>query len=83
MLGMISCKEASELISKSLDTKLTFRKGIALAIHKFFCPCCRGFEKNLRKIHEHWSNLDLEKHLPGLSDEEKLKLQAVIDNELK
>ena len=44
LLGL-SCREASRLISESLDRELTLRERWSLRIHTFLCTLCRRFEQ--------------------------------------
>lgn len=45
--GMISCRRATELLSRQLDEKLTKREWIALRCHVAICKGCQQFEKQL------------------------------------
>ncbi len=47
---MLSCKRAGELISLSLETKLSQWQRIALAIHLCGCRWCRRFRRQLRLV---------------------------------
>jgi hypothetical protein len=47
---MGSCKRAGELISHSLETRLSLWQGLALAIHLFGCNACRRFRQQLRLV---------------------------------
>lgn len=42
---MLSCKQASHLVSQSLDRKLARRELIALRLHLMLCRMCRRFTK--------------------------------------
>jgi predicted anti-sigma-YlaC factor YlaD len=44
---MISCKVASQLMSKAMDEKLSWRETIALKAHLAVCDLCRKFQKHL------------------------------------
>ena len=44
---MISCKRATELISKKMDEPLSFSEGAALAIHLFICEFCEKFKQQV------------------------------------
>ncbi len=44
---MISCKHASQLISKSLDQRLSFLEGLSLRLHLLICKVCARFGKQL------------------------------------
>ncbi|HZV61798.1 MAG TPA: zf-HC2 domain-containing protein [Methylophilaceae bacterium] len=45
---MITCKQASELISQSMDTVLTKRKRLQLRFHLLFCDACCNFQRQVR-----------------------------------
>ena len=44
---MISCKRASQLISKSLDQRLTFFERLCLRLHLLICEVCSRFRQQL------------------------------------
>lgn len=44
---MLSCKQASQLVSQSLDRPLNFRERFALRIHLMLCAACRRFKRQL------------------------------------
>lgn len=44
---MLSCKEASRLISQSLDRQLTVRERLSLRFHLVFCDMCTAFKRQL------------------------------------
>ena len=47
---MISCKRATELISKSCEEPLTALEKASLAVHLFVCEFCEQFRKQLTTI---------------------------------
>jgi predicted anti-sigma-YlaC factor YlaD len=47
---MLSCKQASELLSQSLDRPLTRRERWALRLHLWICAACRRFGRQLMLI---------------------------------
>lgn len=47
---MISCKQATELVSKSLDTHLSWRERLALRSHLLMCKLCRRYNQQLQYI---------------------------------
>jgi hypothetical protein len=51
LLGL-SCREASRLISESLDRDLTRRERWALRIHTCLCHACRRFSRQTQVIRE-------------------------------
>lgn len=44
---MLSCKQASRLLSQSLDRRLTWRERSALRLHLTICDVCRRFGRQL------------------------------------
>ena len=44
---MLSCKEASRLVSRGLDRKLGFGERIALRVHLAICDGCTNFKKQM------------------------------------
>ncbi len=49
---MLTCKEASFLISKKLDGDLSRRERIGLWLHLGMCRLCRRYARDVKKIHE-------------------------------
>jgi len=47
---MLSCKEASRLISQSLDRQLTMRERLSLRFHLLLCDMCTTFRRQLGLI---------------------------------
>ena len=47
---MLSCKQASHLLSQSLDRRLTLRERIALRFHLAICDFCRRFSQQLQQL---------------------------------
>lgn len=44
---MISCKHATELISKAMEEPLTFKEKCLLEIHLFICEFCEQFKTQI------------------------------------
>jgi hypothetical protein len=44
---MLSCKEASRLVSQGLDRKLGFGERIALRVHLAICDGCTNFKSQV------------------------------------
>jgi hypothetical protein len=47
---MLSCKQASQLISTSLDRPLTLRERFVLSFHLVICKYCKRFSKQLQSM---------------------------------
>jgi len=41
MMGIISCKESTRLVSQGLDRELAFGERVALRVHLAICVGCR------------------------------------------
>ncbi len=49
---MLSCKEAANLVSESLEDLLTFRQRLALGVHLLMCRFCSRYQKQTLLIRE-------------------------------
>ena len=47
---MLSCKQASQFISVSLDRPLTLRERIVLRLHLIICKYCKRFSQQLQTM---------------------------------
>jgi hypothetical protein len=47
---MLNCKDASQLISQSLEQPLTMRERFALNLHLLICKYCKRFSQQLHTI---------------------------------
>lgn len=48
---MLSCKQASQLISQGLDKKLSMRERFGLKMHLMICKYCKRFSQQMQKLH--------------------------------
>jgi hypothetical protein len=48
MMGIISCKESTRLISQGLDRELAFGERVALRVHFAICLGCRRAGAQMR-----------------------------------
>ena len=48
---MITCKQASQFISNSLDRPLTLRERLTLKLHLLLCKYCKRFNQQLIAVH--------------------------------
>lgn len=48
---MLTCKEASYLVSKKLDGKLTWREHLGLWMHISLCRLCRRYSRDVQRLH--------------------------------
>ena len=65
---MLTCKDASQLISERQDRKLGLRERLGLRLHLWVCKSCRLFEQQMgqlrRALHRGWREGDLPPELP-------------------
>jgi len=47
---MLSCKQASQLTSQSLDRSLTLHERIALKLHLIICKYCKRFSQQVQTL---------------------------------
>lgn len=69
---MISCKQATYLISKKEATKLNLAEKIRLGMHLFMCSICRRFEQQSNFIGRMARKMQVHAELPETS-KEKMK----------
>lgn len=82
---MISCKKATELMSKAMDEELSMAESAQLKIHLFICEFCQQFKmqleqlrKALRRMHaegETQEHTPPDKHLP---ESRKARLKELV-----
>jgi hypothetical protein len=48
MMGIISCKESTRLVSQGLDRELAFGERVALRVHLAICLGCRRAGRQMR-----------------------------------
>lgn len=46
----LSCKQASQLLSQSLDRRLTWQERLALRLHTLICDACKRFGQQLNTL---------------------------------
>lgn len=49
---MISCKQASLLLSQSLDRRLTWWERLQLRVHLLMCDACKQFSHALARLRQ-------------------------------
>jgi argininosuccinate lyase len=47
---MLTCKQASQIISQSLERKLSWNERFALKLHLFICKYCLRFSQQLHTL---------------------------------
>lgn len=68
-MGLIkNCKEASLLVTRSMDRKLNWRERLSMRIHLAVCENCTRFAKQMHFIREWLAKEDVMAQ-PGLTEE--------------
>jgi predicted anti-sigma-YlaC factor YlaD len=66
---MLNCKEASQLISQSLERPLSFSERWRLKVHLWMCDACRRFKQQLNQLRSHIKTL-----MQQTEDDESIQL---------
>lgn len=80
---MITCKQASQLISQSLDQRLNLRDRIKLRLHLLICSICSRFNHQLSQLRRALKALSLNTendHSIQLPSEAKARISSQITN---
>ncbi len=81
---MLNCRETTELISKSLETRLSLIERLGVMIHLAVCRACRRYRAHLRllrrSIREALRRFDAGEDVagPGLSREARDRIRIAI-----
>jgi hypothetical protein len=78
---MLTCKEASHLLSQSMDQPLPRLKRIELRVHVWLCSACSNFEKQLWFVRQAARRLDDEcsdTNQVGLSPEARERIRKTL-----
>ena len=62
---MLSCKEASLLLSKACDQELPWRTRLAVRLHLLYCQGCARLERQLQFLRAAGRRLAQSNTLPG------------------
>lgn len=76
---MLSCEEATLLMTKKQYERLPLLKNMQLRIHLMTCKLCRRFEIQNDAIQQFWT--EFENQHQHLSDEKKKEIQHSIEEQ--
>lgn len=48
---MLNCNQTTQLVSQSLDRRLTLSERFALQLHLMFCKFCKRFSQQIKIMH--------------------------------
>ena len=78
---MLSCKEASRLISQSLDRRLSWKERFNLRLHLLICDVCKRFSYQLdlmrQAIRQMTSQAELDEQIKLPEDAKSRIAQAI------
>jgi hypothetical protein len=72
MMGMYSCKQVSQIVSESLDKKLTLWTRIQLRMHLAMCGVCSRFRKTMIRVDREVKQLAVEIETDNHQDSARL-----------
>jgi hypothetical protein len=78
-IAMLNCRDATRLISQSMDTKLPWHRRLAMKIHLLYCVWCRRYSAQLqflRKASQELPPEALQSSVQHLSNEEKERMRS-------
>ena len=76
---MLNCRQATRLISQSLDAKLPWHRRLQMKVHLLYCVWCRRYAAQLKFLRRATRELppeDLDAAPQKLSSEEKEQMNA-------
>jgi hypothetical protein len=83
---LLSCKQASQLISQSLDRRLSWRERISLRFHLLICDICKRFSQQLNQllgaVRQLTQQIERDENLQ-LSDDAKTRIVEAIASDRK
>jgi predicted anti-sigma-YlaC factor YlaD len=83
---MLNCKQTSQLVSQSLDRRLTLQERFAVKVHLWICKYCRRFSRQLMAMRMGLQRMtqsveeNTELHMPS---ESKARIAKALESEMK
>lgn len=83
---MLNCKQTSQLVSQSLDRRLTLKERFAVRIHLWICKYCKRFSQQLLAVRSGLQRMtksmeeDTQLHMPS---ESKARIAKALESEMK
>ena len=79
---MLTCKDASRLVSEGLERRLGLRERWALRLHLWICDNCRRFERQIRLLRRALrrlaSGVETETQIPELPSAARERIRKAI-----
>lgn len=86
MAILLNCKQTSQLVSQSLDRRLSLGERIAVRVHLCICKYCRRFRQQLSAIRIGLQRMtasiehDTDLHMPAAT---KARIAQALETEIK
>jgi hypothetical protein len=83
---MLNCRQATHLISQSLDAKLPWHRRLQMKVHLLYCVWCRRYAAQLKFLRRATRELPpeaLDAAPQKLSSEEKKQMNARLQESVK
>ena len=83
---MLNCRQATRLISQSLDAKIPWHQRLEMKVHLLYCVWCRRYAAQLKFLRRATRELppeSLDAVPQSLSNEEKEQMDARLQQSLK
>ena len=77
---MISCRQATEMLAKKEEGKVSFANLFRLWYHTFICTCCKKFTKQDKLIVNHLKKITDNMPTTSLTDKEKNEMIEKLQN---
>jgi len=74
-----SCKEVSELVSQSLDRKLSLSERLRMRLHLMMCRMCTNYQRQLQFVRHAVRQLDQHAPPTPLPDDAKERIKKRIE----
>lgn len=80
---MITCKQASQLLSQSLDRQLSWRERLVLRFHLLLCDACKRFARQIvllgNTVKQVFQKIEQDEHLQ-LPQEARERITAAVES---
>jgi hypothetical protein len=79
---MLSCRDVSQLVSESLDRKLSFRQRMQVRLHLLMCRLCSRFRRQTLFLRDAGRRLAVEETDDTLSPEARERIKQLLKSDV-
>lgn len=84
MKWMITCKETTELASRTMDEKLPFADRLSMRLHLAVCKNCARFAQQLHEMRRQFRvETSVSDDAPGLAHEARQRIASELQKKLR